>query len=136
MATDLQTTLGDRIPALKQWTATNEQIRAACGNDYPGIGSAGEDLSLENYVVPVKLPDAANERALTIVGTTAAKDGFTAQPQCLHDAPGSHDAFFHNQTDASSNQFCADKQTLIGITIGCHLTVATKKLGQLPPAPT
>ncbi|MEV0069879.1 LppA family lipoprotein [Amycolatopsis sp. NPDC050768] len=71
-----------------------------------------------------------------IVGTVAAKYGSTAQPQRMHDAPGSHDAFFHNQTDAGSIQFGSDKQTLIGITIGCHLTAATKKLGHLPPTPT
>jgi hypothetical protein len=136
MAAELQTSLGDQIPALKHWSVANEQIRAACGDDYPGIGSAGEDLSLENYVVPVKLPDADYERALTIVGTVSAKYGFTAQPQRMHDAPGSHDAFFHNQTDGSSIQFGTDKQTLIGVTIGCHLTSGTKKLGHIPPKPT
>ncbi|QYN23124.1 hypothetical protein [Amycolatopsis sp. DSM 110486] len=50
--------------------------------------------------------------------------------------PGSHDAFFHNQTDAGSIQFGSDKQTLIGITIGCHLIAATKNLGHIPPTPT
>ncbi|MGV9297181.1 LppA family lipoprotein [Amycolatopsis sp. NPDC003676] len=136
MADELQTALGDQIPALKHWTLTNEQIRAACGNDYPGIGSAGEDLSLENRVVPVKLSDADYERALGIVGAVATKYGFTSQPQRMHDAPGSHDAFFHNQADASSIQFGTDKQTLIGITVGCHLTASTKKLGHLPPKPS
>lgn len=115
---------------------TDEPIRAGCGADHPKLDSAAETLHLENHVVSGTLSDADYEQALAVVGPVVAKYGFNASPQRLHDTPGSHDAFFHNYQDGSSIQFGSHVNTVFGISIGCHLTAETKRLGHVPPKPT
>jgi hypothetical protein len=129
MGTEIRHSLTAAIPELNVWTVSADTLKAGCGHDYPGLGADGEALSLPDYVVSGKLPDDKYERALTIVGSTAQRYGFTAAPQRLHDAAGSHDAVFHNVNDGSSITFGTDKNTLVGISIGCHLTVEAKKRG-------
>ncbi|MBB1152475.1 hypothetical protein H4281_04990 [Amycolatopsis sp. DR6-1] len=136
MATELQTALGTQVPALKQWNVADEPIRAACGADHPNLGSAAETLRLENHIAPGTLSDADYEKALAAIGPVVTKHGFTAGPQRLHDTPGSHDAVFHNYKDGSSLQFGSHVNTVFSISIGCHLTAETKKLGHVPPTPS
>ncbi|EFL11059.1 MULTISPECIES: LppA family lipoprotein [Actinomycetes] len=136
MATELQTALGSQVPALKQWNVADQPIRAACGADHPNLDSAAETLRLENHVAPGTLSDADYEKALAAIGPVVTKHGFTASPQRLHDTPGSHDAVFHNYKDGSSLQFGSHVNTVFSISIGCHLTAETKKLGHIPPTPS
>lgn len=131
MGADIRHGLGAQIPELATWTATGETSNAACGNNYPGIGPDGQVRDLPDYVVPGKLPDDKYEQALSIIGATVQNYGFSPTPQRLHDAPGSHDTAFHNAHDDSTIRFGTDKNTLLGISVGCHLTVAAKNRGHL-----
>lgn len=40
---------------------------------------------------------------------------------------------FHNVNDDGAIRFGTAKNTLVGISIGCHLTADAKKRGTLPP---
>lgn len=59
----------------------------------------------------------------------AQKDGFNPQPQRLHDAPGSHDAVFHNVHDDGEISFGTAQNTSLSASIGCHLTAEAKRRG-------
>ena len=131
MATEIQNALTAEISELSKWTTSGQQLKSACGNDNPGLGADGEERDLVNYVSSSLMSDEHYESALRIVGSVAQKYGFNPQPQRMHDAPRSHDAFFHNSSDGSAIQFGTDKATLIGISIGCHLTAEAKKRGSL-----
>jgi hypothetical protein len=80
-------------------------------------------------VVAGNLPDADYEKALTIIGTIAQRHGFDPRPQRLHDAPGSHDAVFHNTTDEGEISFGTGLNTGLGLSMSCHLMPAAKKRG-------
>lgn len=134
LGAEIRRALGAAIPTLASWTASGDLSGAGCGNDYPGIPATdGAVRDLPDYLVPGKLPDNQYEQALSIIGETAQKYGFTPTPQRLHDTPGSHDAFFHNINDDGTIHFGTDQNTLLGISIGCHLTAEAKKRGALPP---
>ncbi|WP_406638763.1 LppA family lipoprotein [Amycolatopsis sp. WGS_07] len=98
---ELRQALTAAIPKLSPWklSENNPGSRAACGARFPGVGNDGESESLGDHRVPGNLPDADYEKALTIIGTVAQRYGFDPRPQRLHDAPGSHDAMFHNIAD-------------------------------------
>lgn len=81
------------------------------------------------------LPDPDYEKALTVIGTIAQRYGFDPRPQRLHDAPGSHDAVFHNRTDEGAISFGAALNTSLGLELGCHLLPAAKKRGTPPTTP-
>jgi Lipoprotein confined to pathogenic Mycobacterium len=129
MSVDIRTALSAGLPELASWTMAGEQSRAACGSDYPTMSNDGETGGLPDYVVYGNLPDDKYERALPIIGAAAQKYGFTPAPQRLHDAAGSHDAVFHNVADSSFIDFGTAKNTVLGVSIGCHLTAEAKKRG-------
>src|SRR5207244_1008489 len=91
---------------------------------------------LPDHVVAGNLPDADYEKALGIIGSVAAKYGFTPQPQRLHDAPGSHDAVFHNVHDAGEISSGTALNTSFGVSLGCHLMAEAKKRGHPSSTPT
>jgi len=93
------------------------------------MSNDGETGGLPNYVVDGNLPDDKYERALQIIGTTAQKYGFTPSPQRMHDSTGEHDTLFHNAADSSVIDFGTAKNTVLGVSIGCHLSGEAKKRG-------
>jgi hypothetical protein len=127
--TDLRQALSGAIPALASWQAGSEGSQASCAGDYPGIDFDGQTRSLPSHVVPGTLPDADYEKALNTIGLVAQKYGFTPQPQRLHDAPGSHDAMFHNVHDDGEISFGTALNTSLRVELGCHLTLEAKKRG-------
>jgi hypothetical protein len=131
MGTEIRQALSAGIPELAPWIVDGDILNAACGNDQPGLQADGQTRHLPDYIVAGPLPDADTkyEQALSIIGATAQKYGFTPTPQRLHDAPGSHDAAFHNVHDDGTIRFGTDKNTLVGLSIGCHLTAEAKKRG-------
>jgi hypothetical protein len=133
MSIELRAALTTAIPTLASWSQAEGELNSACGSDYPGIGFNGQTRDLPTYVVAVAVTDAQWEQALNTVGQVAAKYGFDPRPQRLHDAPGNHDAIFHNVHDDGSITLDTEKQMVLGVSIACHLTAAAKKLGHLPP---
>lgn len=130
MSDELRRALTASFPQLRHWQPDGEEASSACGNDYPGIESDGKEWDLLSYFVSrVKLSDSDYERALRLIGDVAHEYGFSRQPQRMHDGPEGHDAVFHNLADASSITFGSAKNTLIGVTIGCHLTPEAKRRG-------
>lgn len=136
LGADLRQALTEAIPTLSPWVQDGDTMNAGCGADYPGIGWDGVTRDLPGYVVAGNLPDDKYEQALQIVGSVAEKYGFNPSPQRLHDAPGSHDAMFHNVHDDGGIFFGTAKNTTFSLSIGCHLTAAAKKRGHLSPPPT
>ena len=129
---DLRTGLTAAIPTLTSWQPTDEASGAGCGSDYPGIGYNGATLNLPVYAAPVGVTDAQWELALTTIGRIAGRYGFNPTPQRLHDAPGNHDAMFHNVPDDGAIMVGTDNNIVLYVSVGCHLTAAAKKLGHLP----
>ncbi len=132
LSSELRQALSSAIPTLTPWSQFQGAVNAACGSDYPGIGDSGEILHLPIYTAPAGVTDAQWDQALNTVGQVAAKYGFDPKPQRLHDAPGDHDAIFHNVNDDGAITLDTAGQTVLGVSIGCHLTAAAKKLGHLP----
>ncbi|ATY13956.1 hypothetical protein CU254_28655 [Amycolatopsis sp. AA4] len=135
--TELRQALTAAIPKLEPWAPSknNTGSRAGCGARFPGIGNDGETASLGDHVVAGNLPDADYEKALTVIGTVAQRYGFDPRPQRLHDAPGSHDAVFHNRTDEGAISFGTALNTSLGLDIGCRLFPSAKKRGTPSTAP-
>lgn len=129
MYTEILNELSSNISMLRHWSEFEPAARSGCGSDYPGIGSDGETHDFNDYTVNGKLSDSEYEQALKIIGQVGKKYGFASSPQRLHDSPGSHDAAFHNTENESEITFGTDKNTLIGVSVGCHLTVEAKKRG-------
>jgi hypothetical protein len=127
MAGEVRQALSSAIPALADWQDAGGALRSACGNDYPGVGFNGQTRDLPNYVVHKGLSDSDWELALTTIGRVAANYGFTARAQRLHDSPGNHDAVFHNVHDDGQISLGTAKNTVLGVSIGCHLTAAAKQ---------
>jgi hypothetical protein len=129
MLTEIRQSLSAGVPELSPWTQAGEVSRAACGSDFPTMSDDGETGGLPNYVVDGNLPDDKYEQALQIIGTTAQKYGFTPSPQRMHDSIGEHDTLFHNTADSSVIDFGTAKNTVLGVSIGCHLRAEAKKRG-------
>ncbi|WP_027927466.1 LppA family lipoprotein [Amycolatopsis benzoatilytica] len=129
--TELRQALTAAIPKLGPWKPSENATgsRAGCGARFPGVGNDGEQASLGDHVVPGNLPDADYEKALAVIGTIAKRYGFDPQPQRLHDAPGSHDAVFHNRTDEGEISFGTAVNTSLQLSLSCHLFPAAKKRG-------
>jgi hypothetical protein len=135
MNNELLLALTAAVPSLTPWDQSQGEMTAACGSDYPGIGENGETIDLPIYVAHVGVTDAQWELALTTIGAIAAKYGFDAKPQRLHDSPGQHDAIFHNVHDDGSITLDAAASIVLGVSLGCHLTAAAKQRGHLSPTP-
>jgi hypothetical protein len=135
MNTELLTTLSAAIPSLPQWSQSQEETTAACGSDYPGIGDNGQTVDLPTYIAHGGVTDAEWELALTTIGHVAAKYGFDAAPQRLHDASGDHDAVFHNVHDDGSITLDTAANLVFGVSLGCHLTASAKQRGHLSSTP-
>jgi hypothetical protein len=131
MAVELRAELSTAIPTLKPWEQSEGQLRSACGNDYPGITADGETRDLPTYLATTGLTDTQWEKALSAIGTVAQRYGFDPKPQRLHDAPGDHDAVFHNVHDDGSITLGTAKNTVLGVSLDCHLTAASKQRGHL-----
>lgn len=137
MGTEIRQALSAHILELATWTADGDTSNAACGNDdYPGPGFDGQVRDLPDYVVPGNLPDDKYEQALSVIGATVQKYGFAPTPQRLHDAPSSHDAVFHNTQDDGAVRFGTHENTLLGLSLGCHLTAEAKIRGHPSSIPT
>ncbi len=135
MNNELLQALTAAVPSLTPWGQLQGEMTAACGSDYPGIGDHGKTVDLPSYVAHVGVTDAQWELALTTVGTIAAKYGFDAKPQRLHDSPGQYDAIFHNVHDDGSITLDAAESFVLGVSLACHLTAAAKQQGHLSPTP-
>jgi putative hemolysin len=135
MNTELLAALSSAIPSLPQWTQKQGEGTAACGSDYPGIGDNGQTVDLPTYVAQGGVTDAEWEVALTTIGRVAAKYGFDATPQRLHDEPGDHDAVFHNVQDDGSITLDTAQNLVFGVSLGCHLTTVAKQRGHLSSTP-
>lgn len=136
MGAEIREALSTQAPELASWTTDGDTSDAACGDDYPGLGSDGRTRDLPDYTVSGNLPDDKYEQALVIIGATVQKYGFSSTPQRLHDAPGSHDAVFHSVLDDGTVRFGTDKNTLLGLSLGCHLTAQAKQRGRPSAEPT
>ncbi|RJQ88406.1 hypothetical protein D5S19_06535 [Amycolatopsis panacis] len=128
---ELRNALTAAVPKLSPWTTSDDYTgsRAGCGARFPGVSNDGERESLPDHAVAGNLPDADYERALAVIGTIAQRYGFTPRPQRLHDAPGSHDAVFHNETDEGEISFGTALNTSLRLQLGCHLFPAAKQRG-------
>lgn len=129
--TELRQALTTAIPRLSPWKSSDDYpgSRAGCDARFPGVGSDGERESLPDHAVTGNLPDTDYEKALTVIGTIAQRYRFDPKPQRLHDAPGSHDAVFHNTTDEGEISFGTALNTSLRLQLGCHLLPAAKKRG-------
>jgi hypothetical protein len=133
--TGLLAALSAAIPSLPQWSQAQGETTAACGSDYPGIGDNGQIVDLPTYLAHGGVSDVEWELALTTIGHVAAKYGFDAAPQRLHDARGDHDAVFHNVHDDGSITLDTAANLVFGVSLGCHLTATAKRRGQLSSTP-
>lgn len=136
LRTEIKQALTAAIPELTAWRQYDNLGGAGCGDDYPGIDFDGETRTLAGDTVSGNLPDDKYEQALVVIGRVAQQYGFNPAPQRLHDAPGSHDAMFHNVTDDGGISFGTAVNTAMRLYIGCHLTAAAKKRGHLAPPPS
>jgi hypothetical protein len=124
MGVKIRKELTSSIPELKSWKNAQDGVgTAGC------LNGDGQTQNLSSYIVTKKLTDDQFEKALQIVGKVAARYGFDPTPKRFHDAPGNHDTSFNNPSDHSELTFGTDKTTLMGISIGCHLTADAKKRG-------
>lgn len=133
MGTELRAALSRGIPDLDHWQKDGDTSNSACGSDYPGINFDGQTRDLPDYVVSGNLADDKYEQALKIIAPIAQKYAFDPNPQRLLDKPGDHEAIFHNVHDDGSITFGTAKNTLLGLSLGCHLTAASKQRGHLSP---
>ncbi|MTD53647.1 hypothetical protein GKO32_06560 [Amycolatopsis sp. RM579] len=126
---ELLQALSQAIPSLSPWQGDDDGSGSSCGGDYPGIDFDGDTYSFPSHFVTGNLPDADYEKALEVIGSVAQRYGFAPRPQRLHDAPGSHDAMFHNVNDDGEISFGTALNTSLRVSLGCHLTVEAKKRG-------
>lgn len=131
----LLTQLQERLHAemgLKPWDPAREPVSAsACVGELSSLSSDGEIRRLSPGSSPGNISDADWPRAVKLVSDVAKQQGF-GEPEVVVERPGDHEVSFRDNYGARLI-FGTAKNTILGISTGCHLTREAHERGA--PAP-
>lgn len=121
--------LSAAIPSLRKWKEIEEGTGSGC------LDNEAKTTDLGRYVAYQKVPEEEWSNVVDTVRRIAVDYGFNDQPQVLRDKPGAHFEVLHNINDDSSITFGTEKNSILGVDVGCHLTAEAKQRGR-PATPT